>query len=475
MGPAVEVQKNPGSSTWYDATIADVNGSLIRVEFGDEVWPSREVPSDAVRRCPIIVDEAFAPKISELVEVAVAATETNPSGWTLGRVKKIKNKSFYFVAYEGAQRERTTECIVERDSIRQVNAETGIDSSNLRRKIIPVDRDLHAWIRSQDSQGCLNDVQIKGKLLTASCTHTRPDAKGPPKVALVGDERAVELGAKLLVDIHFKNQIKMQRFHEHREKLMEHLAHWETRNNLQNKEVFFVDSSHVGKIIGKGGEHIKHLREAYEVNINIQDPVGNSRRSNTTITITGKTAEAVRKAREDIEYVTEHVPIEPEQVGWIVGKGYQNLIDIQKKADLQHARFDDRAGAIELCGLRHQVENAKLMISLHREYLPVYQDMKEERDTIQAQFSELDEKEGGKGKKGGKKGGRGGSKGGPGGKGAARGSGVRGKGKGRRAEEEDDGYGYGEEEESEEEPAPAAFRNYGNRRPAGRGRKGRGK
>merc|ERR1712228_610456 len=59
--------------------------------------------------------------------------------------------------------------------------------------------------------------------------------------------------------------------------------------------------------------------------------------------------------------------------------------------------FDDKTSSIELCGLSNQVEAAKMMIMVHRDYLPVYKDMGQERDEIQAQFAEQDFK--GKGKK----------------------------------------------------------------------------
>ena len=65
------------------------------------------------------------------------------------------------------------------------------------------------------------------------------------------------------------------------------------------------------------------------------------------------------------------------------------------------SRYDDKSKTLELCGLRSQarnalglrlspgqkvsaskVEDAKLMISVHREYLPVYKDMDEARISV---------------------------------------------------------------------------------------------
>eukprot|EP00415_Alexandrium_ostenfeldii_P005131 UN5131 len=183
---------------------------------------------------------------------------------------------------------------------------------------------------------------------------------------------------------------------------MEYLSQKENHYKGQFKETFTVDASFVGRIIGKKGENIKRIREVHEVNVLIQDPQEDERWNVTTITVSGEQEEPVQKAKEEMEYIVVKVPIDPQQAGWIVGKGYQNLTDIATKTGLCSSRFDDQSSSIELCGLRHQVEDAKMMISVHRDYLLVYQDMSEERRNIEKGFEELDELKGGKGKKGGK-------------------------------------------------------------------------
>merc|ERR1719330_132123 len=99
---------------------------------------------------------------------------------------------------------------------------------------------------------------MRATLLTA--TATPATVKGTPKVALIGDAKAVELGEKLLVEIHFRNQAKMQRFHEHRERLMEQIRNLEQQYNRQHREVFTVDPAWVGRIIGSKGANISRLR-----------------------------------------------------------------------------------------------------------------------------------------------------------------------------------------------------------------------
>jgi len=251
-GVTVEVRKNPKSTTWYNATILDINGDKILVGFEDSIWQNREVPSLSVRRCPLEIEgDDFDPQIDDMVEVMVSASDINPSGWSQGRVKTITN-SFYFISFTGNHK-GTQELIVEKKALRRLNGQSPIDTQLLIRKTIPVEKELHSWVRSQDSLGCLSHVQNKGKLLVASCINMEPDAAEPPQVLLVGDEHAVDLGEKLLVLIHFKNQLEMQRFHDQREVLIQRLAERQKWFADQFEEVFELEQSLVGKLIGKNG------------------------------------------------------------------------------------------------------------------------------------------------------------------------------------------------------------------------------
>merc|ERR1712087_776030 len=132
--------------------------------------------------------------------------------------------------------------------------------------------------------------------------------------------------------------------------------------------------------------------------------MGGDKKPTAKVTITGDSEVSIKKAREELEYITVSIPVASEQIGWILGKGFQNVTDIAKKTELHYARFDDNSKSLELCGLRQQVEDAKLLISVHREYLQVYQDMDEETTAIQESFDKLDNASGypRKGKWGGK-------------------------------------------------------------------------
>lgn len=346
--------------------------------------------------------------MDEVVEVSVAATESNPSGWALGRVKTIK-QSFYFISFAGSQKTKQ-DLIVERSALRRSNSESSLDVSTLVRRAIPIAPELHVWIRSEDSYGCLSHVQSKARLLVAARINVDSNTTKHPEVVLIGGQREVDLGEKLLLQVHFRHQIAEERHSQRCDELLARLVERRQWYSEQNQEAFTIDSSLVGKLIGKKGENINRIREEFAVEVYIEDDyeTADGDRYYSQVTITGSTPESVKGAREELEFITVQIPVESDQVGWILGKGYQTIGDIARKTELHYARYDDKKGALELCGLRHQVEDAKLLISVHRGYLSVYQDMDEEKDAINQSFNQLaggskGSKSGkGKGKKGGK-------------------------------------------------------------------------
>jgi len=489
-GPAVEVRKSSQATTWYNATILDIVGDQIRVCFEDNIWPKKDVASFLVRQCPKEVsDDDFSPSVDDVVEVSLDATDVNPSGWQQGRVKTIK-ESFYFIGLSGEKEtSRSRDMIVERTALRRLSPAEPLELSALTRRILKVDRELQTWIQTQDSQGCLSHVQSTAKIMVATVV---PDVR-PPEVLLIGSNSRVELATKLLQQIHFKHQLEMQRWHVNREYFAERLKEAQQWYTAHHSETFSVDPSLVGKIIGKKGENIKLVRETHGVEIDLWDSYENDEKM---VRVSGEDAAAVKAAREDLEYKVVKIPVSEDEVGWTLGKGYQTLTDIAKKAELHYARFDDKSSCVEICGLQHQVETAKMLITVHQEYLSVYKDMDQEKLAIQNSFEELEGSGASKGKGGGKKGGgRGGGKGGKakaqeeeeeepprdkGGRGGWKG------GKAKASEEADEEPSRGKggrggwkggktkaPEEAEEEPS--RDKGKGGKKGRGRGRKGDGK
>lgn len=407
----MEVKKTPKSTTWYNAVLLDVKGENVVVGFEGNVWPTREVAAASVRPCPpsgLADEDIFQPEVDDDVEVFFSATEASPSGWLKGKVKTVKT-DFYFISSVGGV-QRAQEFIVERSSLRPCSAEYALDTSSYERRVVPVPQDLHAWVRSQDSLGCLSHVQKSSGLVLTSCQNLEAASKASPQVVLVGPERALALGEKLLTQIHFKHQLEMQKFHEQREVYVKRLEEWQEWYSTRHSQTFMVDQSLVGRMIGKKGENLKKVREKYDVEIKITD---NASGLDSKVVVVGETAESVHKARDELELVTERLELKQDQVGWVLGKGYQNISDIAKKTDLLYARFDDNNGCLELCGSRSQVEDARMLIQVHAEYQTVYKSMDEEQSQMRQSFEKLDAQDSkGPGKGPGKGTGKGSRKGG---------------------------------------------------------------
>lgn len=394
-GTHVEVRKNAKSTTWYNAFAIDAHDRSVLVRFEDDVWPQREVATNLVRRRPRATD-VFEAKTDDVVEVVLQASDSNPSGWVLGRIQNAKH-SFYFVTFVGVK--SCQEVIVEGAALRPCSGEQPLDETEYVKRNIPIgDAGLRDWIQTPDAQGCLSHVQkttgvfiVKyedAPVLEGQNQDLPPDVSA--KVVLVGSKREVDAAERLLTLIHFKNQVDMQRYHALRDELLERLAEARRRNDALQREVFTVEKQLVGRVIGKGGENINKVRSRHGVEVDVRDGDQGRQEGFVTVVVTGGIAENVQKARDELEYVTDRIELQSEHVGWILGKGYQNILEIAKKTELTYARFDDKARRLELSGLKHQVDSARLLVEAHTGYLPKYQTMGAEYSDMQAKFEELD-------------------------------------------------------------------------------------
>lgn len=315
----------------------------------------------------------------QVVEVSTSASESNPSGWSLGKINAIK-KEFYFIDFVAM---KSSSVIVEKEALRPESTQESLDATGLVRKVVPVPPVLRHWMTTPDARGCLSHAQGKAKLLLAK-------ARSAEEVLLIGSERACELGAKLIELIHFKLQSETQAFSDQREIFLQRLEEKKQWYTSQHWETFWVDRSFAGRVIGKAGANLKEVREAHEVAINLEegDQLG--------VTITGL-AENVRAAREQLEFVTDSVPIEEAQIGWVLGKSSNTLANMASRSGVD-AQFDHRKRCVNLWGLKEQVVDAKLMIKAHVGYLPVYRDMEEDQQTMDQHLQGLSA--GKKGRKG---------------------------------------------------------------------------
>lgn len=166
---------------------------------------------------------------------------------------------------------------------------------------------------------------------------------------------------KMLLDLHIKHFRDMARIHSEREVLATQL---ESRRAMRDKGVrveFPVERDLIGLVVGKGGKTIAETKKATGVELIEVDQSG------PKVVIIGATQEAVDRARDRLEFVTQRVPVRPEQIGWLIGRGGSNFRELQEKTKITRLNVDKSSNTVILVGTLTAVAAAQLYIDTHLE------------------------------------------------------------------------------------------------------------
>jgi transcription antitermination factor NusA-like protein len=181
-----------------------------------------------------------------------------------------------------------------------------------------------------------------------------------PQIKLIGTTKSISMG-KMLLELHMKHHGDMARIHSEREVLATRL---ESRRAMRENGVrveFPVDKELVGLVVGKGGKNITDTKKATGVELIEVDKNG------PKVIIVGATQAMVDAARERLEFVTEHVPVQSEQVGWLIGRGGSNFRELQEKTKVTRLNVDKNTNTVILVGTQTAVAAAQLYIETHLE------------------------------------------------------------------------------------------------------------
>lgn len=447
---AVEVLKDQRSNLWYCGNIRELSGKNdILVGFESDVWSPAKYPASSVRKPPRMSGQEldrFQPRVGEEVELKVHATPHSPSAWGTATVKNIKHEFYIVCLTSGSGGPGPGEQIVEKDMLRPMSNRQGLTADCMDKDVFKLPAGLQSWMSTEDAIGCISHIEDQSGLLSIMLQESKCSLK------LVGESKAL-VRAKMLLEVHVKHQAQIQNFQDVRDKRLKAL---ETKRNriegsgFQHSIEFRVESSHVPRIIGKGGEAIRGVSEKYDVTVRILDGDNEDER---LIRIFGNSKESVNEARSEIEFVEEVINVRPEQYSWILGRGGKTIQSFKENTGVFYARLDRDYKKLLLCGSRHSVDDATAMFETHLMYYPVFHQMDEEMEQIFAELEEYGDwdarwewgvyRENEEWEKSQAK-----SKGSDGG-GSGSGSGGKGKGGGHR-EKWERGSGYGNNTEQEE-------------------------
>ncbi|CAE8653476.1 unnamed protein product, partial [Polarella glacialis] len=100
---------------------------------------------------------------------------------------------------------------------------------------------------------------------------------------------------------------------------------------------FLLESSLVGRLIGKGGSNLQAIETAHGVRLSLRNSPDEGY---TTVSISGDDRAAVEKVRELTEVVKETMAVEPPMIGWARGRDGSSLRGIKSTAGLQDCLVD---------------------------------------------------------------------------------------------------------------------------------------
>jgi len=414
-------------------------------------------------------EENFRPKQGEIVEVR-SDSEEEPGGdrqgqhscWWVATIASAKG-DFYKVNYQGW--DKRFDEIVEADRLRPHSSSKRFPTS-IEKHVVEVPESLSDWVQNPENLRS----HIKDKcgawglaLAHGSSKGKKGSKKGSDLQLVLLGEKSSSQKAEMLLKLHAKHQVGLRGLKKEAADLHDTLESERQKRGNSIVEEFSIDKDLIGMVVGKGGSNIRNAEKESGVHSAVVEA--------GRVTIHGPDKESVEMCRAMLEMVKEDVPVSNDQLGWIIGKKGANIRELMSETSVSRAEVDKMANppSMSLIGTRESVEQAKLWLQCHMDYLGEIEHAEEDLDTIRRELDTTS--------LGGGRGGRGGKgKGGKGGKGDdrrgddRRGDDRRGGGKGddRRGGGKGDerkGGGKGGNRRDEDYPAPVA-RNVSTGAPA---------